>query len=408
MTTAASKPMSTLLRPLQLVDIPRIYSENALVIDFVLYLVLFNGLAQVALARRLEGRGGRLVAGAVGTSLALALTGLEARTGFTLASVGSLAAGLLLLLVGVTIHRTLRHLGASGVTAGALSLVVVALGVESTAPRLAATLSDSFPFVDLAVAVGLLALAWKGIQHLAPSGSGERLVKLADKVEGSGQQRTPPRVTPEPARAGGEVEHLRGELRLEKPEITRHLKRITKKERKSCKQVRKELESIRTILQRGRLSESDRREIAEALRRIPPERRQLAEMVAAVKSLDLRLARFEVGVLKELQQAWEKVPPAQRPVVRRLALEEREKVGSERRIAAVEEFISTYDQQAAQLLDRAVTALVNGSIPEAIGLVQAAEQAELEAEKKVEEILQVEQELRKIVRLELRQARRAA
>ena len=400
--------MSELLRPLQLIDIPKIYAQNAVVIDFVLYLVLFNGLAQVALARRLEGRGGRLVAGAMGTALALSLTGIEAVTGFTLASVGPLAAGLLLLLVGVTIYRTLRHLGASGVTAGALSLVIVALGVESTAPRLAATLSDSFPFVDLAVAVGLLALAWKGIQHLAPSGSGERLVKLADKVDGSGHQRTPSRVAPGPARGEGEVEHLRGELRLEKPEITRHLKRITKKERKSCMQVRKELESIRTILQRGRLSESDRREIAEALRRIPPERRQLTELVAAVKTLDLRLARFEVGVLTELRDAWEKVPSAQRPVIRRLALEEREKVGSERRIAAVEEFILNYDQQAAQLLDRAVTALVNGSVPEATSLVQAAEHVELEAEKKVEEILQVERELRKIVRLELRQARRAA
>ena len=60
--------MSEMLRPLQIIDIPRIYAQNAVVIDFVLYLVLFNGLAQVALARRLDGKGGRLVAGAVGSN----------------------------------------------------------------------------------------------------------------------------------------------------------------------------------------------------------------------------------------------------------------------------------------------------------------------------------------------------
>lgn len=400
--------MSELLRPLQLIDISRIYVQNALVIDFVLYLVLFNGVAQVALVRRLEGRGGRLVAAAVGTALALALTGLEAATGFTLASVGPLAAGLLLMLVGVTIYRTLRHLGASAVTAGALSLVCVVLGVESTAPRLAQAVSESFPFLDLAVAVALLALAWKGIQHLAPQGSGERLAGLADKLERNEQ---PGKPTPGPVgkvRGGGEVEHLRGELRLEKPEITRHLKRITKKERKSCTQIRKEMESIRSILQRGRHAETDRKAIAEALRRIPPERRQLAELVAAVKALDTQLARFDLDMLKELRQAWDRVAPAQRPVIRRLALEERVKIRSEQRIAEAEAFVASNDQQAAQLLDQAVTAILNNATTDAIALVQAAEHNELEAEKKVEEILEVERQLRRIVRLELRQARRAS
>lgn len=408
MMAGTSKPMSELLRPLELIDVSRIYARNAVVIDIVLYLVLFNGLAQVALARRLDGKGGRLVAGAVGTALALALTGLEAATGFTLASVGPLAAALLLVLVGVTIYRTLRHLGASVVTAGALSLVCVTLGVESTAPRLAAAMSNSFPFLDLAVAVGVLALAWKGIQHLAPRGSGERLTSLADRLEGNGQAGRP---TPGPTgrvRGEGEVEHLRGELRLEKPEITRHLKRITKKERKSCKQIRKELESIRGLLQSRRFSEADRKLIAEALRRIPPERRQLAELLTAVKALDLQLARFDVGMLKELRDAWGKVAPAQRAVIRRLALEERVKIRSEQRIAEAETFVAGNDQQAAQLLDRAVTALVNNAVPDAIALVQEAERNELQAEKKVEEILDVERELRRIVRLELRQARRAA
>jgi hypothetical protein len=138
------------------------------------------------------------------------------------------------------------------------------------------------------------------------------------------------------------------------------------------------------------------------------ERRQLSELVVAVKALDGQLARFDLGMLRELRTAWEKIPPAQRPVIRRLALEERAKLESEQRIAAVEGFVATYDQQAAQLLEKAVQAVMQNAIPDSIALVQAAERNEAEAVKKVEEILELERSLRRIMRLELRQTRRAA
>jgi hypothetical protein len=128
----------------------------------------------------------------------------------------------------------------------------------------------------------------------------------------------------------------------------------------------------------------------------------------AVKALDGQLARFDLGMLRELRTAWEKIPPAQRPVIRRLALEERAKLESEQRIAAVEGFVATYDQQAAQLLEKAVQAVMQNAIPDSIALVQAAERNEAEAVKKVEEILELERSLRRIMRLELRQTRRAA
>ncbi len=400
--------MSEMLRPLQMIDIPKIYAQQALLVDFVLYLVLFNGIAQVALVKRLEGKGGRLVAGAVGTALALAMTGLEASTGFTVASMGPLAAALLLALVGITVFRLLRHLGVSGMTAGAFTVVLVVLGIESTAPCFADAVAATFPFLDLAVALSLLVLAWKAFHHLIPRGPGGKLQELAEKVEAPGSGGRPTPAAASGVRREAEVQHLRRELRLEKPEIGRHLKKLTKKERKSCKEVRRELAFILSLLQRGKHSEADRKAIAEALRRIPPERQQLSELVAAVKALDGQLARFDLGVLRELRTAWERIPPAQRPVMRRLALEERAKLDSEQRIAAIEGFVTTYDQQGAQLLEKAVQAIVQNAIPDAIALVQAAERNEAEAVKKVEEILELERLLRRIMRLELRQTRRAA
>lgn len=408
MTVVSGASLSTLLQPLQLLDLPRAYAEHAVVIDFLLYLVLFNGVAQVAFTRRLEGKGGRLMAGAVGCALALAMTGLEAATGFTLASFGPLAAAILLLLVGIAIYRMLRQLGAAAGTAGALVLVLVALGLQAAAPRLATTLSTAFPFLDVTVVVGLMVLAWKAVGHLAPRASSGRLSKLAAEIAKPGPRRDPVPETAEMHAVEGEAAHLRDEFRLEKPEIGRHLKRITKKERKACKHVAKELALVRSLLERGRTGERDRRAIADALQRIPPARHELADRLQAVKLLDQRLARFDMAVLTELKTAWEKVPTSQRGLIRRLALEERAKIQSEQRITSFESSVATYDSESEGLLERAAAAVLNGRIPEAVSLLKLAEQREIEAQGKIDQILEVERELRRITRLELRQAKRAA
>ncbi len=408
MTVSTGTSLSMLLRPLDALNITQAYSEHAVLIDFVLYLVLFNGIAQVAFTKRLEGKGGRLVAGAVGCALALAMTGLESTAGFTVASFGPLAATFLLFLIGVTVYRMMRHLGASSGTAGALSLVLIALGVQAAAPRLAAAISSAFPFLDLAVAVGVIVLAFKAVHHLMPKGSSGKLGELAAKIGSPGPRQGPVAEDAGRHAAEGEAAHLRDEFRLEKPEITRHMKRITKKERKACKQVSKELALIRSLLERGRHDERDRKAIAEALQRIPPKRHELAERLQAVRLLDQRLGRFDVAVLTELRTAWDKVPVGERSVVRRLALEERAKVQSEQRIAAAEGFVASYDSESEGFLERAATAILNNAVPDAVALLKAAEQREAEAQTRIEDVLDIEHQLRRIIRLELRQAKRAA
>lgn len=396
-----------LFRPLELIDVGGLYARHALTVDFVVYLVLFNGVAQVAFLRRLDGKGGRLVAGAVGVALALAMTGVEAATGFSLLALGGVAAGILLFLVGAGLYRVLRQMGASAVTAGALSLVVVVLGVEAAVPDFSARISGPFPYLDLVAGLCILVLAWKGLHHLMPSGSAGRLEGLAKELtKGPAvSSSTPGRSEPQ---GEGRIQRVRRELRLEKTEIGRHLVSITKKERKSCRQVRDELKSIRRVLETGRHDEGDRRKIAEALSRIPPARHELRERLEAVRELDRRLGRFDVGLLRELREAWDKVPPAQRETVRRLALEQRAKLRGEERIQALEAFVAEYDAGAALLLEKGVAAVTRGDVAEALSLVRAAEAREEGAAERVQEILEIDRELRRITRLELRQARRAS
>ena len=51
MTVSTGTSLSTLMRPLDALNITQAYSDHAVLIDFVLYLVLFNGIAQVAFAK---------------------------------------------------------------------------------------------------------------------------------------------------------------------------------------------------------------------------------------------------------------------------------------------------------------------------------------------------------------------
>lgn len=407
MSVSSGTSIDLLLRPLEAIDLPSLYARHTSLVDFFLYLALFNGVAQVAFVKRLEGRGGRLVAGAIGAALAIAMTGLEAAVGFSLLSLGPLAAGILLLLVGVGIYRTVRLLGAAPGTAAMLSLTLVALGIRAGSPRLADLISSSFPFLDLVVGGGVLFLLWKGLRHLVPGGGGGRLEALARKIGSEERSAGTGPGSVKDVEGESRIGHLRRELREEKPEIGRRLKRITKKERKTCREIRSDLSTIRSLLERGAQSGSDRKKISDALLKIPPARHQLRGLVDSIRDLDQRLGRFDLALLRELRVAWEKLPPADRPVLQKLALEERAKLQSEQRIATIEEFVRSYDADSAGALERAATAISANAIPDAIGLIRAAEARETEAEKKVEEVLEIERQLRRIMRLELRQTRQA-
>ena len=84
------------------------YERYGAIIDFFVYLLLFGGLARVTLEKRFPGRGGQALTLALGLALALALAVAERTMGFNLGSLGPLALGIVLLLLGVLCHRLLR------------------------------------------------------------------------------------------------------------------------------------------------------------------------------------------------------------------------------------------------------------------------------------------------------------
>lgn len=408
-TASGGGAMARPLRPLAALDLPSLYVHYASLVDLVLYLMLFNGIAQAALAGRLEGKGGRLTAAAVGTALALALAGLSAATGFSLMSLGSVAVVVLLGLVGLVIYRTLRRLQVTGVVAGAGVMLLLSLGIEAGAPVLAAELSVAFPILDAATGLALLVLLWKALSAVVPKGMAGKTRELAEKLDKPPARKA--RVSQSSGKMGedqAETSHLQEELRREKPEITHRLRGIVRRETKESRAILRELEVVRKIVEEGGHGARDRHHIAEALRSIPPHQHRLRTLLEEVRELDQRLGRFDLGMLRELREAFEKFPAAQRPVIRRLVLKERQKIRSEERIARIEAFAKTYDTNSAKCFTTAAELILKNELRGALEWIAAAERYETECLRALERTHALERMLRRITRLEFGQLRRAA
>ena len=89
-------------------NIGEAYGTAPYVIDGIIYLILFIGIAQVTLGKRFEGKGGKAVSVAVGLALAFALSFWSINTGFMLGKLGPLAGMILVIVIGLFIYRLVR------------------------------------------------------------------------------------------------------------------------------------------------------------------------------------------------------------------------------------------------------------------------------------------------------------
>ena len=79
---------------------------------------------KVTLSRRFGGREGKVLSVIIGLALALSLSLLEYRLGFSIRSFGPIAAGILLFLVGMVIFYLVKSVGAGGISSGSIAFVV--------------------------------------------------------------------------------------------------------------------------------------------------------------------------------------------------------------------------------------------------------------------------------------------
>ncbi len=103
--------LEELFRPFEFLDIAEMYDYYSGIVDLFIYLLIFTGAAQVTLGRRFTGRGARAISARTGICLSLAMVMAEEKFGFSIRSFGPVAAGILVLLLGVMIYRLFHYMG---------------------------------------------------------------------------------------------------------------------------------------------------------------------------------------------------------------------------------------------------------------------------------------------------------
>jgi len=194
----------------------------------------------------------------------------------------------------------------------------------------------------------------------------------------------------------------------EKRSVARSLRPITKQAEKTSERVLSELRLVKKVLAGGQPQEKDRHLIAGALARIPPERLEVARLLDQVKRADQRLMSFDEKTLPSLTARAGPMGPKERSALYRMVLEEREKIGIEKKIEYVEGFVEKYGAQAGSCIQQAADQLVRGDLTTATRWLDAAIAYEEQAIKMIERTRAIERMLQRLTRLQLRQLRDAA
>ncbi len=370
------------------------------VVDFAVFAAIFVGVAHATVGRRLEGRGGELVSMGVGAMLAFGALGAEWAFGLNLASFGPLAAAVVFSVLAVVLVRLLVGVGLRTPTAMVVTALLLAMAMSAVSPAF----GRAFPWLQglfqLGALLGVLFLVVRGVFGTDGVRGGERLLALGGALEAD---RADGKEDPG-GWARDEVQALKGQKRS----VTGALRPITRQERKAARRVLSELRLARKVLDRSPLSREDHQAVASALSKIPPNRHELAELIAKIREMNSGLERFDRDLLAKTDVTPSVQSVREKSAAYRVSLGEKEKLELERRLGYLEGFVERYDRNASACAQKAGELLLAGEVAGARKWLDEAVRYEEEAVKMIERTRVLEKMIVRATRREIRVTKRAA
>jgi len=373
------------------VDFTAFYAKSWAMVDFSLLLALFTGAATATIGKRLGGKGGQMVSVALGGVLAFGAIAFEAQAGINLSHLGGIAGILLLLTIGAVIFYLAQGFGLRAGSSIAASGLVLAFGLSAVPSGASGLLGWITPLAQVAGMLGGGFLLMRVFSKKSEKQSVRQVSSALrnDKVGASGHR-------------------LQGNLVEEKRTISQRLRPITKKERKTSQRILHELKLIAELLKHQPLSARDKKRLADGFSAIPPKRHDLLIMLERIRRIDSSLLNFDISKSVSLGQRVTKMSHEDRRLLKRLILEERRKVGIEKRIERIERFVKVYEMNAGRTVQRCAELLIQGNIEETRRWIHAAIRYEEEAAREIERVRAVERMLQRLTNLEIRQIRKVA
>ncbi len=390
---ASGNPLDTIFRPLRDLDIANFYESNQW-IDFFIYLGLFISISRLTIGRRFEGREGRVLSGIIGLVLALSLTLMELKMGFSIRSFGAIAAGILIFVMGLVIFYLVKSVGSGNTAAGSFALIITYFLIRATVPDFFRWLDENSwaAWIHLALFIAVVVSFWKILSSLWSKGSIQSLGRLLERshVGGVNQRESIDRE------------------KIDKSLIKSRLRRITRKGMKQGKEIIEDLKEIAKIIDEYGETDRGRGLIAEKIRDIAPRENLILNQIASLKRLTERIEEFDLRTFQELRARWDKVPEKEKNVLKEEILLEKDKILSEGKLKEMESEVMRFDKDFRYSLNMAMASLRSNQPAQASDWVSKAIKAEQEAVNILKEMKSLEDRLLRLTKLEFRTLKKEA
>ena len=353
--------IDNLFRPFSGVDIPRIYDSYSSIIDFVIYAVLFIGLAQATLGKRFEAKGSRAVVSTVGLALAIGLAMSERSLGFNLRSFGPLAAGMFIFLVGFMLYSGIKTAGASTVNASSIALVITYFSIAAVVPGFFDWImrNPSISWIHSIVTIALIVLVFKIIKRLF-TGKKDKLHKAAKKLMRDSYQ--------------GERE-LSEQIDQEKKEkrfIKKGLEKISEQASGSSKEILADLLELRKMVEEFGGTEQGRYLIVAKLEAISPEEQRISKNLQLLKQRIQKLSNFDYRHFQKLRDEYHSLSVSARKQIEVELKDEWKKIDAEKKIIKLEDAAEVYNRDFMHAIQTSVASLRANRVQDALARIDEA------------------------------------
>jgi hypothetical protein len=376
------------LRPLEYLDISKLYDNYTVFIDFAIYLMVFVGISQITLGSRFQGKGGKAITIAIGISLALALAISERFLGFSLRSLGPIAVGIFLAILSVMIYRLVKQLGGDFAVSGSLAYIIILLFLTATMQGFFAWINKNTPLLGLGLVIGFFWAAYKVISHLF---RGKKLSeKLGEKFKEAKTE------------SAAEITQMNRSKGFQRSQI----KPITKQAFKASDQILNELtEILKSIEKYGHLPDA-RAEIKKQIEKILPEQMELMETVKTLQTRHGRILAFDTGVYsQEFQNRYRELSGPEKAAMKKELEDEYIKLGIEKQLPVLERQIEDYQVGIRNYLNQTSSSLMSGNIENAKASVKKAISLEQQTKTILDRLRNLEKQIFKHTKRELKMER---
>jgi len=379
-----ANPINQLLKPFEDMDIASAYQQHYLLIDFVIYVLIFVGLSRFVFARKFPGRSGKAISIGMGVALSIGLSVFSYTSGFSLARFGPLAAIFLLILTAFMIVGLIKQFGGNSTTSGIIAFIVTYFITRAAFPEIYEwTQKTAFgAWIDAALMISipilLALLTLHAMHHFTQNSSINRNREMAHvKTE-----------KPDPLNFGF--------VRKLENESLRTDKQVMKNE----KAVVGDIKSIISLLKSGRITAEIQSKIRAKLDDLHRRDNIFRNMSHRLKLLNQKLVDSEINTLEKASISEGLSSSQDQSKLKRIAISEKKSIVDNRKIRALQESVDQKHQQFIKRIKMSINELEQRNNNEALRNLVHAQEIEEDSRKLLKDIRRLHKQLMQITKNE--------